>query len=125
MSLPTLLLKADRDPRPMNYLALLVAIIAEVLATTALTRSEGLSRLMPSLGALVGYLTAFGLLSITLKSLPTGIVYATWSGVGIVLIALTSWIWLKQSLDAAALIGLGLIVAGVIVVNVFSKSVIH
>ena len=109
----------------MNYLALFLAIVAEVLATTALTKSDGLSRLWPSVGALVGYATALSLLSFTLKTIPTGIAYATWSGVGIVLIAVTSFIWLKQTLDAPALIGLGLIVAGVIVVNVFSQSVVH
>ena len=109
----------------MNYVALLLAIVAEVLATTALTKSDGLTQLWPSLSALVGYATAFTLLSFTLKTIPTGIAYATWSGAGIVLIALTSYFWLKQTLDAPALIGLGLIVAGVVVVNVFSRSVVH
>jgi len=107
------------------YFILAVAIIAEVIATTALKSSESFSRLVPSAIVIVGYAVAFYCLSLTLKTIPTGIAYAIWSGVGIVLISLLGWLVHKQTLDLPALIGLGLIVAGVVVLNVFSKSVPH
>jgi small multidrug resistance pump len=107
------------------YVYMTIAIVAEVIATSALTASDGLTRLRPSLMALVFYGVAFWLLSLALRSVPTGIAYAIWSGVGIVLITAVSWIWFRQALDTPALIGLGLIVAGVIVVNVFSRSMHH
>lgn len=108
-----------------TYLFLVAAIVAEVIATTALAKSESFTRLAPSLVAVVGYAAAFWFLSLPLRTMPTGIVYAIWSGLGIVLIALVAWIWSKQSLDVAAVVGLGLILAGVIVVNVFSDTVKH
>jgi len=108
-----------------TYLYLAVAIIAEVIATSALKASDGFSRLLPSVITVIGYGIAFWCLSLTLKVIPTGIVYAIWSGVGIVLISAVGWFWFKQSLDAPALIGLGLIIAGVLVINLFSKSVGH
>lgn len=108
-----------------TYLFLFAAILAEVIATTALARSDSFSRLVPTLIAVVGYATAFWFLSTPLRTMPTGIVYAIWSGLGIVLIALVAWIWSKQPLDLAAIVGLGLILAGVIVVNVFSDTVKH
>lgn len=108
-----------------TYLYLAVAIIAEVIATSALKASDGFSRLLPSVITVIGYGIAFWCLSLTLKVIPTGIVYAIWSGVGIVLISAVGWFWFKQSLDAPALIGLGLIIAGVLVINLFSKSVAH
>jgi small multidrug resistance pump len=80
---------------------------------------------VPSIAVVAGYLTAFYFLSLTLRTMPVAIVYALWSGIGIALIALVGWLFLKQSLDAAALIGVGLIVSGVLVLNVFSKSVAH
>ena len=107
----------------MAWLA--IAIVAEVIATTALARSESFSRLVPSLVAVVGYAAAFWFLSTPLRTMPTGIVYAIWSGLGIVLIALVAWVWSKQPLDLAAIVGLGLILAGVVVVNVFSHTVKH
>ena len=109
----------------MTYCYLAIAIIAEVIATSALKASEGFSRLWPSVIPVIGYGIAFWCLSLTLKVIPTGIVYAIWSGVGIVLISAVGWFWFKQSLDAPALIGLGLIIAGVLVINLFSKSVGH
>lgn len=109
----------------MTYLYLAIAIIAEVIATSALKASDGFSRLLPSVITVIGYGIAFWCLSLTLKVIPTGIVYAIWSGVGIVLISTVGWFWFKQSLDAPALIGLGLIIAGVLVINLFSKSVGH
>ncbi|MGX1099404.1 SMR family transporter [Amorphus sp. MBR-141] len=108
-----------------TYLLLFAAIVAEVIATTALARSESFSRLVPSLVAVVGYAAAFWFLSTPLRTMPTGIVYAIWSGLGIVLIALVAWVWSKQPLDLAAIVGLGLILAGVVVVNVFSHTVKH
>jgi small multidrug resistance pump len=104
------------------YLYLLVAIVAEVIATSALKASDGFSRLGPSILTTLGYAVALFLLSLTLRTMPVGIAYAIWSGLGIVLIALVGWIWFKQSLDAPALIGLGLIIAGVVTVNAFSRS---
>lgn len=107
------------------YLILSVAIVAEVAATTALARSAGFTRLVPSVVAVGGYAVAFWLLSLALQVIPTGIVYAIWSGLGIVLIAAVAWLRYGQRLDAPAVVGLGLIVAGVLVVNLFSRSVGH
>jgi len=107
------------------YLYLFVAIVAEVIATSALKASDGFSRLRPSAVTVVGYGVAFYFLALTLRTMPTGIAYAIWSGVGIVLISAVGWIWFRQALDLPAIVGMGLIVAGVIVVNLFSKSVAH
>ncbi len=107
------------------YLYLGIAIVAEVIATTALKASDSFSRLWPSLIVVVGYGIAFYCLSLTLKSIPTGIAYAIWSGVGIVLISLLGWVVHRQTLDLPAILGLGLIIAGVLVVNLFSKSTAH
>ena len=108
-----------------NYLFLVAAIIAEGIATTALARSDGFTRLLPSLIAIAGYGVAFWCLSIPLKTLPTGLVYAIWCGLGIVLITAIAWLRYRQALDAAALLGLGLILAGVLVINLFSQSLRH
>lgn len=108
-----------------SYLFLGIAIVAEVLATTALKASDGFSRFWPSVAVVLGYGVAFYCLALTLKSLPTGIAYAIWSGVGIVLISLLGWVVHRQALDTAALLGMGLILAGVLVINLFSKSVAH
>jgi small multidrug resistance pump len=107
------------------YAALGLAIAAEVIATTALARTESFTRLGPSLVTVAGYALAFYFLSITLRFMPTGVVYAVWSGLGIVLIAAIGWIWFGERLDLPAVIGLGLIIAGVVVVNVFSQTVPH
>ena len=104
------------------YLYLLIAIVAEVIATSALKASDGFTRLAPSLVTVAGYGVSFWLLALTLRAIPVGVVYATWSGLGIVLIALAGWWLYGQRLDAAALTGMALIVAGVLVINVFSKS---
>ncbi len=109
----------------VSYAYLGIAIVAEVVATSALKASLGFSRLGPSLLVVAGYAVAFFFLSLTLRTIPTGIAYAIWSGVGIVLISAIGWVWFKQALDLPAMIGLGLIILGVIVVNVFSKSVAH
>jgi small multidrug resistance pump len=105
------------------YLSLAIAIIAEVIATTALKASAGFSRLAPSVLVVVGYAVSFYCLSLTLKDIPVGIVYAIWSGVGIVLISALGWTFYQQKLDFPAMAGMGLIIAGVLVINLFSKSV--
>ena len=102
-----------------------VAIIAEVIATTALRAADGFTQLWPSLISIVGYVVAFYFLSLTLRSMPVGVAYAIWSGVGIVLISLAGWLLYKQLLDLPALIGMGLIMAGVVVINLFSKTAVH
>jgi small multidrug resistance pump len=109
----------------VNWLYLAVAIVAEVIATSALKASDGFSRLVPSLIVVAGYGIAFACLSLTLRTIPVGIAYAIWSGVGIVLIALAGRFLFGQVLDAPALLGMALIVAGVLVINVFSRSAVH
>jgi small multidrug resistance pump len=109
----------------MKWLYLTVAIVLEVIATSALKASEGFTRLLPSLVVVVGYSAAFYMLSLTLRTMPVGVVYAVWSGVGVVLITVVGWWWFKQELDGAAFIGIALIAAGVIVLNFFSNSVTH
>ncbi|WP_394648260.1 DMT family transporter [uncultured Sphingomonas sp.] len=104
----------------MAYLLLLVAILAEVAATSALKQSDGFSRAGPTLVSLAGYGVAFYLLSLALRTLPTGVAYAIWSGVGIVLVTTVAWIWHGQRLGAGVLAGMVLIVAGVLVINLFS-----
>lgn len=112
-------------PISINALYLGGAIVAEVIATTALARSDSFSRLLPSVVAVLGYSLSFYLLSFPLRVMPTGVVYALWSGFGIVLIAAISWIGYGQRLDAPAIIGLGFIIAGVLIVNIFSTTVGH
>lgn len=107
------------------YVYLGVAIVAEVIGTSALKASEGFTRLAPSVVTGVAYLVAFYFLSLVLKTMPTGVAYALWSGVGIVLISAVGYFWFRQTLDAPAIVGLGLIIAGVLVINLLSKSVAH
>jgi small multidrug resistance pump len=108
-----------------QWIFLSIAIVSEVIATTSLKASEGFSRLWPSLVVLAGYSIALCFLSLTLKTIPVGVVYAIWSGAGIALVALTAWVFLGQSLDVPAILGLLLIVAGVAVLNIFSTTVSH
>lgn len=107
------------------WLLLLAAIIAEVAATSALKASAGFTRLWPSVCVVVGYSAAFYCLALTLRAIPIGVAYAIWAGLGIVLIALVGWLVFGQRLDAPAVAGMLLIVAGVVVMNVFSKAVPH
>jgi small multidrug resistance pump len=107
------------------YALLAIAIVAEVIATSALRASEGFSRWLPAMVVVLGYGVAFYCLSLTLRSIPVGIVYAIWSGVGIVLISLVAVVLYRQVPDLPAIIGLGLIVAGVVVLNLFSKMQAH
>ena len=108
-----------------NYLYLLVAIVFEVLATTALKETHGFTRLLPSLVTVAGYGLAFYFLSLPLRTMPVGIVYALWCGAGIIMITAIGWVWFRQQLDLPALVGMGLIMAGVVVINLFSKTVVH
>ncbi len=108
-----------------TYFTLGVAIVAEVIATTALARTDAFTRLGPSLVTVAGYAIAFWFLSLSLRVMPTGVVYAIWSGAGIVLISLVAWLWQGQKLDLPAIFGLGLIIAGVLVVNLFSRAAPH
>lgn len=108
-----------------SYIFLLGAIIFEIIGTSMLKTSEQFTKLWPSLATIVAYVLAFYLLSFTLKTIPVGIAYAIWSGLGIVLISIIGWILFGQKLDTPAIIGLGLIIAGVVILNVFSKSVGH
>ena len=109
----------------MTYLYLVIAIIAEVIATSALKASEGFTKLAPSVLVVVGYGIAFYFLSLVLKVIPVGIAYAVWSGLGVVLVASIGVFMFAQKLDFAAVVGMVLIVTGVIVMNVFSNSVSH
>lgn len=108
-----------------TYLFLGAAIVTEVIATSALAKAENFTKLVPTIITIVGYVLSFWFLSFAIRVLPTGIVYAVWSGAGIVLITMVAWFLFDQKLDLPALLGLGLIIAGVIVINVFSKSVGH
>lgn len=108
-----------------NAFFLVTAVAFEVMATSALKESNGFTRLLPSLAAVAGYALAFYFLSLPLRTLPVGVVYAIWCGAGIVLITAIGWIWFKQALDGPALAGIGLILAGVIVVSLFSKTIVR
>jgi small multidrug resistance pump len=112
-------------PHVPPYVLLAIAIVAEVVATSALRASEGFSRLLPAATVVIGYGIAFYCLSLTLKSIPVGIVYAIWSGAGIVLISLVALVLYRQVPDLPAVIGLGLIISGVVVLNLFSKMQAH
>ena len=109
----------------MQYVYLGIAIVCEVIATTFMKQSEGFTRLWPSVVTVLGYVIAFYCLSLTLRTIPTGIAYAIWSGVGIVRISAMAWALHGQKLDLPAVLGMGLIIAGVLVINVFSRSVAH
>ena len=108
-----------------GYTALALAIVAEVIATSALQASAGFTRLWPSVLVVLGYGVAFYCLSITLKTVPMGVAYALWSGLGIVLITAVGWALYRQRVDTAALLGMALIVAGVAVIQLFSKTTAH
>ncbi|PZM13969.1 SMR family transporter [Rhizobium tubonense] len=107
------------------YAMLCVAIVLEVIGTTALQMSQQFTRFWPVVVLLVCYSAAFYFLSLTLRTIPVGIAYAIWSALGIVLISVVGLVFFRQKLDLAAVIGLALIIAGVLVVNLFSKSVSH
>lgn len=109
----------------MSYLYLALAILAEVTATSFLKQTDGFSRAVPTAIMVAGYGISFYFLSLTLRTMPTGIAYAIWSGVGIVLITAIAWIVQGQRMDAPALAGMGLIISGVLVMNLLSKTAGH
>ncbi|GHA40873.1 multidrug transporter [Amylibacter ulvae] len=110
---------------PIHYVYLIVAVVFETCGTASLKASEGFTKLYPSIGVVIGFAGAFYFLSLTLNYMPIGIVYAIWSGLGIVLITLIGLVFFKQHLDAPAYVGLALIMAGVLVINVFSRTNLH
>ena len=109
----------------MGYVYLFFAIVAEIIGTTALKASHQFTKLVPSIIVFIGYGIAFYLLSLVLKTVPVGIAYAIWCGVGIVFITLIGTFFFKERLDIPAFIGIGLIIAGVMVINLFSKVSAH
>ena len=109
----------------MGYLYLSIAIVAEVVDTSALNASQGFTRLWPSVATVVGYSIAFYALSLTLRTIPMGIAYAVWAGVGIVLIALVGALFFKQMPDLPAMLGMGFIIAGVVLVTLVSSASSH
>jgi len=109
----------------MGYWYLTIAIIAEVLATSALKESEGFSRLVPSLIVLAGYGVSFYFLSLVLQTIPIGVAYALWAGLGIGLITIVGVVMFGQKMDLPAVIGIALIVSGVVVLRVFSSYASH
>jgi small multidrug resistance pump len=108
-----------------NYLYLTIAVLFEVVATTALKETQGFTRLAPSLTVAVGYGFAFYFLALVLRTMPVGVVYALWSGAGILLVTAIGWLWFRQALDIPALAGMALILAGVVVINLFSRTLVH
>lgn len=109
----------------MQYWTLAAAILCEVVATSALKASDGFRVLWPTVIVLLGYGAAFYLLSVTLRTVPVGIAYALWSGIGQVLVMFIAWVMYRQMLDAAAFVGIAFILTGVLVLALFSKSMPH
>jgi small multidrug resistance pump len=109
----------------MTYIYFAVAIVSEVVATSALKASEQFTKLTPSLIVIIGYCISFYLVTLVIRTIPVGITYAIWSGVGIVLVAVVGAILYKQIPDMPAAIGMGLIIAGVVIINVYSKTFVH
>lgn len=109
----------------MPYIFLALSILTETIGTTALQMSQQFTKLGPSLVVLVSYGVSIFFMSLALKYMPVGLVYAIWSGLGIVLIATIGWVYLGQRLDMAAVIGIGLILAGLVVIQLFSNSASH
>ncbi|KRB54379.1 multidrug efflux SMR transporter [Flavobacterium sp. Root186] len=108
-----------------NFLFLFIAIIFEIIATSALKKSEQFTQLLPSIITIIGYFAAFYFLSFAIRTIPVGFACAIWSGVGIVLITIIGAIFFKEIPDLPAIIGLSLIIVGVVVINVFSKTTVH
>ena len=108
-----------------EYVYLLIAIIAEVIATSSLKASQGFTRLLPSVVVMVGYGAAFYFLSLSLKGIGVGVAYALWSGIGIVLLSVVGVVVFGEKIDLPAVIGFALIVAGVVILNLYSNMVAH
>jgi small multidrug resistance pump len=109
----------------MGYVYLLIAIVAEVIGTSALKAAEGFTRPVPSLVVVAGYGAAFYFLGLVLRTIPVGFAYAIWAGLGIVLITLVGMVAFRQAPDLPAVLGMGLIIAGVLVIHLFSRTVAH
>ena len=109
----------------MTYFYLVLAILAETIGTTALQASQQFTRPLPSALVVIGYALSFYLLSLVLRTIPVGVAYAIWSGLGICLTAFLGWLFFKQGVDLAALLGMALIVAGIVVINLYSKTATH
>ena len=109
----------------MKWVYLVLAIVGELVGTSALKGAEGFTRLWPSLISIAGYVVAFYFLSLSLKDIPVGIAYAMWSAIGIVLVSIVGYFLHDQKIDLPAMVGIGLIIIGVVVMNLFSKSVSH
>ena len=108
-----------------HWLALAIAIVAEVVATSTMKSTNEFTRFWPSLVVVLGYGAGFYFMAISLRVLPVGIMYAIWAGMGIVLVSVIAWVVHRQALDMPAIIGIGLIIAGVVVINVCSRTVLH
>ena len=109
----------------MHWLYLTIAILSEVVGTSALKATEGFTRIAPSAIVIACYALSFYFLSLTLRTLALGVAYAIWSGVGLVIVAAVGWLVYQQALDIAAIVGMGLIVTGVVVLNLFSGVVVR
>ena len=109
----------------MKWVYLGIAIVAEIIATSALKSAEGFTRLLPSAITVAGYAVAFYFLALTLREIPVGIAYAIWAGLGIVLVSAAAAVLYRQYLDLPAVLGMGLIIAGVVVIQLFSRSAGH
>lgn len=110
---------------PLHYIYLIVAVAAETIGTTALQASQQFTRLWPSVVVVIGYSIAFYFLGVALKYIPVGVAYAVWSGLGVVLIAIIGLLVFGQRLDLPAMFGLGLIIAGIAVIQLFSDTATH
>ncbi len=110
---------------PAHYIYLFIAVVLETFGTACLKYSNEFSRLLPSIGVIIGFAGALYFLTLTIRTMPIGVVYAIWSGLGIIFITLIGLFFFKQSLDAAAYIGMGFIIIGVVIMNIFSNSNTH
>lgn len=110
---------------PKHFIFLILAVIAETIGTTSLQASQQFTKLWPSLLVVLSYAISFYLLALTLKYMPVGIMYAMWSGLGIILIAIIGWLVFGQKLDAPAVLGMALILGGILIINLYSKTAIH
>jgi small multidrug resistance pump len=109
----------------MPWLYLVIAIAGEVIGTTALKASDGFTRAGPAVIVVIGYAIAFYFLALVLRTIPLGVTYAIWAGVGVAAVTLIGWLVYGQKLDGPAILGIGLIVAGVVVLNVWSGTTTH
>lgn len=110
---------------PTHLIILFIAVVFETIGTTALQASQQFSKPLPSIIVVISYAAAFYLLALTLRHMPVGIMYAIWSGSGIVLIALIGWVVFRQTLDLPAIIGMVLILTGIVIIQLFSKTATH